>query len=341
MPTLAPPGKLKVFATCPPSGAPRALEYLAHVVDVGRISEEFGCEGILVYTDNSLVDPWLVSQLLIENTVRLCPLVAVQPAYMHPYAVAKMVTTLGFLHRRRVYLNMVAGGFANDLAALSDRTPHDRRYQRLGEYTEIILSLLQGTAPVTYSGEFYQIEKLKLTPPLPPELLPGVFVSGSSEAGVAAARRLGATAVRYPRPSAEYEAAPSLEAAESGIRVGIIARDDPAEAWAVARARFPEDRKGQLTHQLAMKVSDSEWHRQLSSLATGGAETESPYWLHPFTTYKTFCPYLVGSYDSVARELALYVKAGYRTLIIDVPTSAEDLRHIGQVITRVTAQVAS
>jgi alkanesulfonate monooxygenase len=130
-----------------------------------------------------------------------------------------------------------------------------------------------------------------------------------------------------------------LDVAESGIRVGIIAREEPAEAWAVARARFPEDRKGQLTHQLAMKVSDSEWHHQLSRREPGGEGTESPYWLHPFTNYKTFCPYLVGDYDLVAQEVARYAQAGCRTLIIDVPTSAEDLRHIGQVFTRVAARV--
>jgi alkanesulfonate monooxygenase len=44
-----------------------------------------GCEGILVYADNRLVDPWLTAQLIIEVTERLSPLVAVQSAYMPPY----------------------------------------------------------------------------------------------------------------------------------------------------------------------------------------------------------------------------------------------------------------
>jgi alkanesulfonate monooxygenase SsuD/methylene tetrahydromethanopterin reductase-like flavin-dependent oxidoreductase (luciferase family) len=60
---------------------------------------------------HSLVDPWLVAQLVIQATTTLCPLVAVQPVYLHPYAAAKMVATLGHLHGRRVYLNMLAGGF--------------------------------------------------------------------------------------------------------------------------------------------------------------------------------------------------------------------------------------
>ena len=106
----------------------------------------------------------------------------------------------------------------------------------------------------------------------------------------------------------------------------------------MARARFPEDRKGQLTHQLAMRVSDSHWHRQLSEL--GNAGNESPYWTVPFENYKTFCPYLVGSYDRVADEIARYVGVGYRTIILDVPASPAELEHIGVACARATERVA-
>src|SRR5689334_3825237 len=105
--------ELQVFSTCP-SSLLTPDDYANKVRDIARWSESAGCTGILIYTDNSLVDPWLVSQLIIESTRSLSPLVAVQPLYMHPYAVAKIVATLGFLYRRRVFLNMVAGGFKND-----------------------------------------------------------------------------------------------------------------------------------------------------------------------------------------------------------------------------------
>ena len=110
--------------------------------------------------------------------------------------------------------------------------------------------------------------------------------------------------------------------------VGRIARSEDAHAWSVAHARFPKDRKGQLTHQLAMKVSDSSWHRQLSELGSTGPGERNPYWLGPFQNYKAVCPYLVGSYDRVADELARYVDAGYRTFILDEPASAEEMRHV-------------
>jgi alkanesulfonate monooxygenase len=169
---------------------------------------------------------------------------------------------------------------------------------------------------------------------VPADLLPGVLVSGSSEPGMQAARQLGATAVEYPKPLTEYAAALPANAAPSGIRIGVVARSEDAEAWSVARARFPEDRKGQLTHQLAMKVSDSSWHRQLSELGNPGPEAQNPYWLVPFQNYKAMCPYLVGSYDRVADEVARYVELGYRTFILDIPASPEEMRHIGVVFER-------
>ena len=321
---MSDPSSIEVFSTCPPSsGVPQDV-YLERVAQVAKWSDDAGCKGILVYSDNSLLDAWLLSQVIIQQTKQLCPLVAVQPVYMHPYAVAKLVTSLAHLYGRQVYLNMVAGGFKNDLEALNDKTPHDQRYARLIEYTTIIMRLLTSPAAVDFEGEFHTVSKLRLTPPMPPHLIPGVFVSGSSEAGLAAAAALEATAIKYPKPAAEEDpAADNL--VRPGIRVGIIARQDAAAAWRIAKARFPEDRKGQLTRNLAAKVSDSVWHKELSQ--RDDTSENSPYWLVPFHNYKTMCPYLVGSYEQVADELARYFNAGYRTVILDIPPDAEELEH--------------
>ena len=325
---------LKIFSTCPVSVLSQRGTCVRQLKDIARWSEDAGYEGILVFTDNGQLDPWLVSQIIIESTTRLCPLVAIQPAYMHPYSVAKMVTSLGFLHGRRLYLNMVAGGFKNDLAALNDLTPHDERYARLTEYTTIIQGLLRSPDPVSFDGRYYKVTNLKLTPPLPADLATGVLVSGSSEAGLHAARQLGATAIEYPKPPAEYGAALPANAASSGIRIGIIARSEDEEAWAVARARFPEDRKGQLARQLAAKVSDSSWHQQLSERGHAASGETDPYWLVPFQNYKAMCPYLVGSYERVADEVARYVDIGYRTFILEAPVDPDDTRHTGAVFER-------
>jgi len=330
-PTSGAPGPV-LYSTAPhyTGGDPEA--YARHVAAVARWSEAAGCEGILVYTDNSLLDPWLCSQIVIKNTRGLVPLVAVQPIYLHPYAVAKMIATLSCLYGRRIDLNMVAGGFKNDLTSLCDDTPHDRRYDRLVEYTTIVKRLVAG-GPVSFEGEFHRVVNLTLTPRVPPELQPRVLVSGSSDAGLAASKKLDALPVQYPAPAGD-EAAPGARATRAfGIRVGIVARDVEDAAWAVATERFPLDRQGQLKHQLAMKVSDSSWHRRLSGLAEGHVGRDV-YWMVPFTNYKTFCPYLVGTYERVGTELARFFRDGCSAMILDVPVGSEELAHVTSAIRR-------
>jgi alkanesulfonate monooxygenase len=329
--------QLEVFTTCPQWNGSGREHFLRSVVDSARWSEKYGCKGILVYSDNSQIDPWLVSQMILQNTHDLCPLVAVQPIYIHPYSVAKTITSIACLYNRHIYLNMVAGGFKNDLAALSDTTPHDKRYERLLEYTLIVKQLLEGRAPVTYQGKFYHVDGLTLTPRLPREMFPGLFVSGSSEAGVAAARELAATTIEYPKPPGEYTERSTSEQ-KSGIRVGIITRETEYDAWQIAYEKFPYDRKGELTHQLAMKTSDSVWHKHLYELEKQMKNARNPYWLRPFETYKSFCPYLVGSYECVSEELSKYLMLGYTTFILDIPQSEEDLHHISIAFNRATRQ---
>lgn len=324
---------VEVFSTTPQSKDLNQSEYLRRVEDVARWSDEAGYRGILVYTDNGIVDPWLVSQVILQSTKSLCPLVAIQPIYMHPYTAAKMVASYAFMHERRIYLNMLAGGFKNDLIALNDETPHDDRYVRTTEYTKIMKALLSGPEPVSFEGKYYKVTNLKLTPPLPEELFPGILISGSSDAGLAAAREIGATAVKYPKPPGE-EVDQRGDVIDSGVRVGIIAREDSDEAWRVGRERYPEDRKGQITHKLAMKVSDSQWHKQLSELGEQPVSEENPYWLGPFENYSTFCPYLVGSYDRVADEVARYIQLGFKTFILDIPPSEEEIEHTAVVFDR-------
>jgi alkanesulfonate monooxygenase len=310
------------------------------VAQVSRWSEDGGCEAMLVYTDNSIADPWLVAHTALAATTTLAPLVAVQPLYMHPCWAAKMVATLGLLHGRRIYVNLVAGGFRNDLLALGDDLEHDLRYDRLVEYAKVMKLALAARGPFSFSGRYYRVENARLRPDLPPELEPRFFVSGSSAAGLAAARALGATAVKYPQPAREEVVPEADDDLQLGIRVGIVARETEEEAWREARRRFPADRRGQLTHRMAMAVSDSEWHRQLAEREDGVEPVNDPYWLWPFQNYRTFCPYLVGSYDRVGAELAAYLERRFTTFIVDIPQAADDLEHARRAFDRALEGVA-
>lgn len=332
--TFAAHASLCTYSTCPVHKNETGEEFRRNVIQTARWSEEAGCSGLLIYTDNRVIDPWVLAQLVLQNTRTISPLVALQPVFMHPFAVAKQVAALSFLYNRRVDMNLVAGGFKTELDALHDPTPHDQRYARLIEYTTIIQQLLERSCEgkaATFHGKFYQVDRLKLVPAMRPEFLPQLTISGSSEAARDAARELGAVAVCYPR-SASVCATELPAVPRSGIRVGIIARSDAHTAWDVAHERFPADPKGQLTHQLAMKLSDSVWHDQLSQAARNDGKPGSPYWLFPFENYATFCPYLVGDYETVAGELRRYFDCGYRSLILDIPPDREELDHAAHAV---------
>ena len=308
---------IDVYTTCPQSKESTPQEYLREVTRVARWSD--GCAGMLIYSDNSILDAWLVAQHVLAHTTDLRPLVAVQPLYMHPYAVAKMVTSLAYMYDRPIALNMIAGGFKTDLESLCDPVAHDDRYARLIEYWQIIQLLLSGDV-VTHLGQFYQVRTLKLTPPLPAHLRPTLLMSGSSPAGRAAVAATGATGVEYPEPPTT-ETAGSAPDYPRGIRIGILARSTQQQAQQVAKERFPPNRRGQLERQMATKKSDSSWHHQLSQAYAG----QDAYSLEPFQYGYTSCPYLIGDHSTVAAALAYYLRLGYKTFILDIPRSSEDV----------------
>jgi alkanesulfonate monooxygenase len=52
---------LHIYTTCPQSKDVNRGDYIRRIIDISEWSEEFGCDGMLIYTDNSLIDPWLIA----------------------------------------------------------------------------------------------------------------------------------------------------------------------------------------------------------------------------------------------------------------------------------------
>lgn len=301
-------------------------EFSRKLCDVGRWTDSLGFRGLLIFTDHDVVDPWAAAQLLVQHTENLVPLVAAQPPYMHPYSVARLVTSLAYLYGRQVDLNLVTGGNRYRLRSIGSRLEHDERYDQLIEYGHVIKRLLSEPAPVTYSGRFYDISEAALPSPLPPELLPRMFVAGSSSACDKAQRELGVARLRYPTRLSEYDPAAG-DLRGTGIRIGVIARETHQAAWRVARTRFPDDKAGERVHKVAARLSDSEWMQQLSQDARMSGDAEASYWLQPLRTFREYCPYLVGDHAEVGAVLAGYLDLGVKTIILNVPEDEDDLRH--------------
>jgi len=112
--------RLRIFPVTP-RGQDRA-KYLDDIRLVGRFGDSIGFAGMLLFTGNdSLMEPWTAAHYVLANTKSMSPLIAVNPVYMHPFTVAKMISSMAALYNRQIYLNLVTGTAISDLHSLGDR----------------------------------------------------------------------------------------------------------------------------------------------------------------------------------------------------------------------------
>lgn len=328
---------ITLYSTCRSSFTYHEQSRLATLLEIAGWADDAGYRGALVYTDCAALDSWMAAQATILNTTTFIPLVAVQPMDMTPFAVARAVSSLAQLYGRQVDINFVSGGFSRDLAVQGDVLSHDARYDRLIEYATIVRMLLGGGL-ANFAGQYYNVRRARLPVPVPADLMPRMYVSGSSAASLHAGESLGITQLSVQLPPDAF-ISPHARKSKfgSGASVGIIARDDSAEAWRIARKRFPVDPDGATRMKLLLSTSESSWQAQLASLPIPDETEGQPYWLVPFRYRHTFAPFLVGSYDEVAQAVTTYLNGGIRTFVLDMPQDPDDLYHARIAIERAVA----
>lgn len=326
------PSEIAIIGTCPDLQKDMtSRQYVAAIESAARQAEEKEWSAMLIYSDHKQFDPWLCANVILSATKRISPLIALQPLYMHPFTAAKLIASLSFLYSRTIYLNIITGGFPWDLETFCDSKTHDERYDRAVEYVEIIRRLLTEMKPITYLGTYYQVDGLQLPSGIvvSTDNLPVFTISGSSPAGMLAARRLGARAIQNLRPSTEYNGVSFAGDIQHGTRLGIIARPTNEEAWKVAHSRYPEDNVGREVRQYNITITDSVWVKNLSKPIS--VPCESCYWLEPFNRGQAGCPFLVGSIGDVARYISEYKKLGFSTFLVDRHADEEDAGYINMV----------
>ncbi|GIJ21051.1 LLM class flavin-dependent oxidoreductase [Micromonospora lutea] len=316
-----------IFAISPRSSDPRTA--WSQIDTTIRLADRYGFTGVLAHTGNdALFDPWLVGQHALDSTPRLEPLVAVNPVYHHPFAVAQWIAALTHRYQRRVFLNFVTGTATPDRVALGDDLDHDRRYDRLREYAQIVLALVDGAAPLTVTGDFYQLRGARLRLPTPPGLRPVPFIAGQSPAAAQCSRAIEAVSVGMWRPQ------PPDRGESKGAYAGLIVRESDADAWRVARERYPADPDLAAAGAAALRYTDATWRHQAFAEAEEPNERPTWFWREPMRSMRADCPYLVGGVETLAPVLAAHQSAGFASLILDLAPHDDDFRWAERLLTR-------
>lgn len=319
-------GIKSVFAVAPRVEDPRkAISAAEHTI---AWSSAAGADGVLHFTGaGAFVDPFVAASLTFERSENLIPFIALNPAYHHPVAAARWISSMIRVHGRSLAINLVTGASVRELSQLGQTLAHDERYDRLIEFAEVVTSLLSSVRPLTFHGVFYHIEKFQLQPELPPELLPQFFVAGASEDADTAANRIDAQ---------RLEMLPSDLAAVShpAVHFGVIVGRTTDEAWTAAHAAFPDDREGRLVADAASRSTDAVWQRNLlSSSETKGIR--GMYWIDPVRNGQADCPYVVGSEEEVGDLLESLSGVGVDTVVIDLAATGSECSQMTTILSTI------
>jgi alkanesulfonate monooxygenase len=331
----------------PVAGAPgvRApdLEYLAQVA---RAADHLGFEGLLTPCGTACEDAWLATAALIPLTERVKFLVAFRPGLLSPTLAAQMASTYQRMSGGRLLLNIVTGAEPAELARFGDFVDKDARYQRTGEFIEVMRGAWSGE-PYDHTGAHYRTEGA--TTRATPDPVPPIYFGGAS----AAAEQVAATradvylawgeppamvAERVARVGALAEAAGRQ--LRFGIRFHVITRPTADGAWTVAdRLLAGMDPAAIAAARADFAQTQSEGQRRMAALHGDGASSapdRSSLEIHPNVWAGVGLvrggagTALVGSFEEVADRIEEYQAVGFEELILSGYPHLEEAYWFGE-----------
>lgn len=307
--------------------APPADDATVHIIDGGlsadylvRFSQAHDNAGfdlaLVGYTSTS-ADGWSVATHAAAHTERLGYLIAHRPGFVSPTLAARKAATFDQLSRGRFALHIIAGASDHDQRRDGDFMDKAERYERAGEYIDIMRRTWTADGPFDVDMKHFQMQDVRSDVRPFQQPSPPVFFGGSS----AEALDMGAehcdvyavftepladTAVRFDDFRAR--AARHGRTASFSMSVRPIIAPTEGQAWDKAHhilaaienntpaGRLPYDKSGErmLAHATAHDVHDERLWLKIAA-ATGAPGNTS-------------C--LVGTAEQVADALLEYYKLG-------------------------------
>ncbi len=347
---------------------PRAAELAAdpqtpldYMLEVARATEASGFVGGLMPSFPSTDDPWAAASMLAPQTSSYRFMIAFQPGFMHPVAVARMSATLQLLSGGRVVYNIISGGGGPQQLWWGDKVDHDDRYARTAEFLEVLRGVWQPGADFNHDGRFFRVAGGGLPEQLAAQPFPEIFFSGSSPAAIDAAGRHADYYLSWLEPfealTAKFDAvrhharSQGLKPPKFAVRIDVLARASEEQAWAEIEAGWASANRRAIEHngdsvgarrarQFAATAGSSTVADAAAGRATALAptraddyralEVEPGVWggfdqLRPGPAFG-----LVGSYAQVAERLNELMNLGVDAFILAGVPHLEEARRVGR-----------
>ncbi|GGM16695.1 LLM class flavin-dependent oxidoreductase [Micromonospora yangpuensis] len=313
---------------------------VAYLGQIARSAEQLGFEAALTPTGAWCEDAWITTAMLSSLSARLKFLVAFRPGLTSPFLAAQMAATFQNLSGGRLLLNVVTGGESHEQRMYGDFLDKDARYQRTGEFLEIVRALWTGQ-PVDVRGRYFQLAEAVLTQL--PDPVPRIYFGGSSPAALeVAARHVDVYLTWGEPPAAVAEKVRRVReladrqgrALSFGLRVHTIARDTAQEAWAEADRLLAGISAEQIRQvQAGLRRSESEGQRRMLALNGGtkdGLEIHPHLWAGVGLVRGGAGTALVGDHRQVADLIEQYVEVGVTEFVLSGYPHLEEAYRFGE-----------
>lgn len=313
---------------------------LAYLGQIARSAEQIGYEAALTPTGAWCEDAFITTAFLNEVTESLKFLVAFRPGLISPTLAAQMAATFQHHSKGRLLINIVAGGEPHEQRAYGDHLDKTQRYERAGEFLEIVKRLWSGDT-VNFEGRHFKIDEAKI--PNPVTEFPEFYIGGSSQAaGPVTAKHVDvyltwgeppaavAQKIAWIRKLAEAEG----REVRFGIRFHVISRDTSEAAWSEAerllKAIDPETIQ---KVQAGLARSEGEGQKRMLALHGGSTEHLEIYpnvWAGFGLVRGGAGTALVGSHREVADRVKEYASLGISEFILSGVPHLEEAYWFGE-----------
>ena len=219
--------------------SPEALARQARKWEAAEVIDYVLCGYSSLWPHNLVTSP-----LLFAESSRVKLIVAHRPGVMHPAAAARCFATMDVMSGARLAINFVTGSSDKDVHREGDYADKATRYERAGEYVEVMKRCWSEPKSFDYQGEFYRAEAVRqLLRPLKNHV--PVFMGGDSDAAIEFGARHADTYMLWGEPLAgtRERIERVLAAAEKhgrkpefSLSLRLFLGDTDEAAWAAAHA---------------------------------------------------------------------------------------------------------
>ncbi|WP_077034525.1 LLM class flavin-dependent oxidoreductase [Pelomonas sp. KK5] len=347
-------GSQEASEAYPANGGPVVQK--EHVSLAARAHESAGFDRVLLGYHSAAPDTLQLASYVAHQTERLSPLVAHRPGFTAPTLAARSFATLDQLSGGRVAINFITGGNDTEQQRDGDYLGHDERYERTGEYIELLKKVWSSDGPFDHEGRFYRASGAYSEVKPVHGHIP-VYFSGSSDAAIRIAAKHADVYMLWGEPVAQVRevvqrvrAAAAEHGREKQIRFSLSLRpvlaETEAAAWARAeeileRAKAARD-KAPFARLRSPGAPQNVGTQRLLAVAAQGRVVDKRLWteMAALSGAGGNSTGLVGTPRQVAEALLEYHEVGVDTFLIRGYDPLRDAVQYGRELIPLTRELA-